>query len=75
MRIGTLGGIAEAFHDPGTWNRRAIGLAGDDLTFSPLSLAFQKVTGRPVGTTAGLFGKALKYSVPEMETMVEWFRD
>lgn len=66
---------AEAFHNPDTWNRRAVGLAGDELTFSQLSLAFQKVTGKPVGTTAGLFGKALKHSVPEMGTMVEWFRD
>lgn len=66
---------AEVFHNPDTWNRRAIGLAGDELTFSQLSLAFQKVTGKPVGTTAGLFGKALKHSVPEMGTMVDWFRD
>lgn len=66
---------AEAFHDPDTWNRRAIGLAGDELTFSQLSLAFQKVTGKPVGTTVGLLGKALKHGVSEMGTMVEWFRD
>lgn len=66
---------AEAFHDPETWNRRAIGLAGDELTFSQLSLAFQKVTGKPVGTTVGLLGKALKHGVSEMGTMVEWFRD
>lgn len=66
---------AEAFHDPETWNHRAIGLAGDELTFSQLSLAFQKVTGKPVGTTVGLLGKALKHGVSEMGTMVEWFRN
>lgn len=66
---------AEAFHDPETWNHRAIGLAGDELTFSQLSLAFQKVTGKPVGTTAGIWGKALKHGVSEMGTMVEWFKD
>lgn len=66
---------AEAFHNPDNWNRRAIGLAGDELTFSQLSLAFQKVTGKPVGTTVGLLGKALKHGVSEMGTMVEWFRD
>ncbi|KAL2127854.1 hypothetical protein VTI74DRAFT_10086 [Chaetomium olivicolor] len=33
---------AEAFHDPGTWNRKAVGLAGDELTFTQLSQVFQK---------------------------------
>lgn len=66
---------AEAFHNPDTWDNRAIGLAGDELTFSQLSLAFQKVTGKPVGTTVGLLGKALKHGMSEMGTMVEWFKD
>lgn len=65
---------AEAFHNPDFWNNRAIGLAGDELTFSQLSLAFQKVTGKPVGTTVGLLGKALKHGMSEMGTMVEWFK-
>lgn len=66
---------AEAFHESEIWDRMAIGLAGDELTFSQLSLAFQKVTGKPVGTTIGLLGKALKHGVSEMGAMVEWFRD
>lgn len=66
---------AEAFHNPEIWNHRAIGLAGDELTFSQLSLAFQKVTGRPVGTTVGVLGKMLKYGVSEMGDMVDWFKD
>lgn len=66
---------AEAFHDPETWKNRAIGLAGDELTFSQLSLAFQKFTGKPVGTTVGILGKALKHGMSEMGTMVEWFKD
>lgn len=66
---------AEAFHNADTWNNRAISLAGDELTFSQLSLAFQKVTGKPVGTTVGLLGKALKHGMSEMGTMVEWFKD
>lgn len=67
--------VADAFHNPDTWKNRATGLAGDELTFSQLSLAFQKVTGKPVGTTVGLLGKALKHGMPEMGKMVEWFKD
>ncbi|EWZ43404.1 hypothetical protein BFJ63_vAg9048 [Fusarium oxysporum f. sp. narcissi] len=66
---------AEAFHDPKTWNKRAVGLTGDVLTFSQLSDTFQRVTGRPAGTTFSLLGKALKHGVAEMGLMVDWFRD
>lgn len=66
---------AEAFHDPAKWNKRAFGLAGDELTFSQLSHAFQKTTGDPAGTTFGLLGKALKYGVSEVGVMVDWFKN
>ncbi|SCO82669.1 related to nucleoside-diphosphate-sugar epimerases [Fusarium oxysporum] len=66
---------AEAFHDPKTWNKRAVGLAGDVLTFSQLSDTFQRATGRPSGATLSLLGKALKHGVAEMGLMVDWFRD
>lgn len=65
---------AEAFIDPATWNKRAFGLAGDNLTFSQLSQAFERVTGAPVPTTTGLLGKALKHGVSELGNMVEWFK-
>lgn len=65
---------AEAFHDPAKWNGRALGLAGDELTFSELSRVFEKVTGNPAQTTFSLFGKALKYGVSEIGVMVDWFK-
>ncbi|KAI9150498.1 NmrA-like family domain-containing protein [Paramyrothecium foliicola] len=66
---------AEAFHNPSAWHKRAIGLAGDELTFSQLSQTFRTVTGQPVGTTYSLLGKALKHGVSEMGVMVEWFKN
>lgn len=66
---------AEAFHDPLKWNKKAIGLATDELTFSQLSQVFQGVTGKPIGTTFSLLRFLLKYGVPEMGKMMEWFRD
>ncbi|KAJ3544624.1 hypothetical protein NM208_g2953 [Fusarium decemcellulare] len=71
--IGFFG--AEAFNNPGAWDRRAIGLAGDVLTFSQLNTTFQQVTGKPAGTTFSILGKALKHGVAEMGIMVDWFRD
>lgn len=65
---------AEAFHNPSTWNKKAIGLAGDELTFSQLSRNFERATGAPAGTTLGLLGKALKHGVSELGIMVEWFK-
>lgn len=66
---------AQAFHDPAKWNGRAFGLAGDELTFSELSRAFEMVTGEPAGTTFSLLGTALKYGVSEVGVMVDWFKN
>lgn len=66
---------AMAFEDPERWNERAIGLAGDCLTFEQLSQTFKNATGSPVGTTFGLLGKALKHGVTEVGSMVDFFRD
>jgi uncharacterized protein YbjT (DUF2867 family) len=66
---------AEAFHDPSTWDRRAVGLAGDEITFAQLSGAFEKATGDPAGTTFRLLGTALKRGVAEVGVMVDWFKN
>lgn len=65
---------AEAFHDPAKWNKKAFGIAGDELTFAQLSSAFEKVTGEPAGTTFSMLGTALKYGVSEIGVMVDWFK-
>ncbi|KAJ4294934.1 hypothetical protein N0V88_005173 [Collariella sp. IMI 366227] len=64
---------AEAFCNSDAWNGRAVGLAGDELTFAQLDEVFQRATGHPVETTFGLLGKALKYGVSEIGVMVDWF--
>ena len=66
---------AEAFHNPSAWNKKAVGLAGDELTFEQLNQSFKAATGSPAPTMFGLFGTALKYGFKEMGIMVDWFRD
>jgi len=66
---------AKAFKEPDKWNHKAVGLAGDDLTISQLSDSFNEAIGTPAATTYGFFGSALKWAVPEMGTMLNWFAD
>ncbi|KXH67046.1 nucleoside-diphosphate-sugar epimerase family protein [Colletotrichum salicis] len=66
---------AEAFHDPAARNKKAVGLAGDELTFSQMNQTFEKATGPPVGTTFRFLDKALKHGISEIAVMVNWFKD
>ncbi|KAK3938571.1 NmrA-like family domain-protein 1 [Diplogelasinospora grovesii] len=69
--IGTF--AAKAFANPNQWDRRAVGLAGDELTIDQLNESFVKATGQPAPFTYGVFGSALTYMVSEMGLMVAWF--
>lgn len=64
---------AKAFAQPEKWDRRAVGLAGDELTMEQLNEAFLEATGSPVPSTFWFFGSALTGLVKEMGTMLEWF--
>ncbi|KAB2568832.1 hypothetical protein DBV05_g12488 [Lasiodiplodia theobromae] len=63
------------FEQPDRWNRRAVSLAGDQLTFQQLDQVFQKITGSPVPTTFWVLGGAFKYGLTEVRTMVDWFKE
>ncbi|KAI8652457.1 NmrA domain-containing protein [Fusarium keratoplasticum] len=66
---------AEAFANPERFNKQAIGLAGEKLTFEELNQRFKNLTGAGVGTTVGLLGKALKAGVKEVGVMLDWFKE
>ncbi|KAF5643835.1 hypothetical protein F52700_2707 [Fusarium sp. NRRL 52700] len=65
----------EAFTDSDQFDKKAIGLAGEELTFEQLDHKFRSVTGNGVGTTVGLLGKALKAGVKEDGLMLDWFKE
>lgn len=44
---------AKAFTNPVGWKGKAVGLAGDELSFTELSEIFAKSTGSPARTTFG----------------------
>ncbi|KAH7140953.1 hypothetical protein EDB81DRAFT_900465 [Dactylonectria macrodidyma] len=66
---------AEAFHNPTAWDKKAVGLAGDQLAWSQFNQVFKDVTGEPISTTFGLLGKALKHGVSEVGVMLDWFKN
>ncbi|KAI0156726.1 NAD(P)-binding protein [Hypoxylon sp. FL1284] len=64
---------AKAFAEPEVWNRRAVGLAGDELSWSQFESSFAKATGSPAPMTYWFFGSALTYVVTEVSLMIRWF--
>ncbi|PVH92856.1 NAD(P)-binding protein [Periconia macrospinosa] len=64
---------AKSFRDPESWNGRAEGLAGDELTWEEMNACFERATGYPVPATYGFFGSALKWAVAEVNVMINWF--
>ncbi|KAH6653935.1 hypothetical protein BKA67DRAFT_563671 [Truncatella angustata] len=64
---------AKAFENPGTWNKRAIGLAGDELTMQQMSKVFERATGSPAPMAPWFLGSVLTYMVTELKLMIGWF--
>ncbi|KAI1093238.1 NAD(P)-binding protein [Rostrohypoxylon terebratum] len=63
----------KAFTEPEKWNRRAVGLAGDQLSFEELSASFSRATGSPVPVTYWFLGSVLTYLATELSLMIRWF--
>lgn len=64
---------AKAFQDPESWNKKATGLASDELSHKELSQVWQRVTGQPAPQTFWVFGWLLKRAVKELGIMLNWF--
>ncbi|ORY68558.1 uncharacterized protein BCR38DRAFT_334802 [Pseudomassariella vexata] len=64
---------AKAFDDPEGWDRRAVGLAGDELSVRQISESFLNATGSPAPITYWFLGSALTYAITEVRLMIGWF--
>lgn len=65
--------VTKALVDSEHWDRKAVGLAGDEVTFSELSGAFRRVTGQPIPEAHWIFGTILTCAVRELRLMLSWF--
>lgn len=64
---------AKAFVHPEEWDRRAVGLAGDELDMAGMEEAFKEGAGVPLPRTYWFFGSALTKLVQELGLMIGWF--
>ncbi|KAI0912946.1 hypothetical protein F4823DRAFT_632492 [Ustulina deusta] len=64
---------AQAFTDLKKWDRKAVGLAGDELNFDEMNQSFESVTGQPAPVAYSFFGSALTFMLPELRVMISWF--
>ncbi|RWA06241.1 hypothetical protein EKO27_g8855 [Xylaria grammica] len=55
------------------WDRKAVGLAGDELNVDMMSHAFMNVTGQPAPMAYSFLGSVLTFMVSEMRVMISWF--
>lgn len=69
--VGVFG--AMAFRDPEEWDKRAVGLAGDELDVAGMEKAFMEGAGIPYPRTFWFFGSALTTLVQELGLMIGWF--
>lgn len=70
--IGHFG--AAALLEPEKYKDRAIGLAGDELTFEQASKIFKDTLGYEMPMTWGIIGTAIKWGLYEIGVMFEWFK-
>ena len=61
--------VAMAFDKPDQWNHKAVGLAGDELTYDQVVEA----TGGRTYATFGILGTILMTLAKELATMINWF--
>ncbi|KAF7186567.1 NmrA-like family domain-containing protein 1 [Pseudocercospora fuligena] len=69
-----IGAFAKiVFENPEEWNRKALGLAGEEQTVAQLCEKVERKTGVSVQPTFWVFGTLLKKLVNEMGVMLDWF--
>ncbi|WYZ38714.1 hypothetical protein EsH8_III_000628 [Colletotrichum jinshuiense] len=64
---------ARALMAPGEWADRALGLAGDEVSFAQAEADFERVVGRPMPKTWGVVGRAVRWAFEDAGRSMEWF--
>jgi uncharacterized protein YbjT (DUF2867 family) len=65
---------ARAFTSPQQYAGKAVGLAGDEVTFQQVEDIFKQKLGHGTGATYGFLGNALLWGVKELRVMMNWFK-
>jgi uncharacterized protein YbjT (DUF2867 family) len=67
--------VAMAFEHPGHWERRAVDIAGDDLSMTEIAQAFSRAVGREVLYRQVPWDAFQQRAGSEITTMFRWFQD
>jgi uncharacterized protein YbjT (DUF2867 family) len=60
---------------PATWGEKAIGLAGDDLSFDEAKAAYRRVLGQDMAHMWSVVGSGIRWAVEDAGTSMKWFED
>ncbi len=66
---------AKSLTNPDSWRGRAVGLAGDEMTFDQADGVFQKVVGKPLPRTWDVIPKTILWTIEEARTSFKWFEE
>ncbi|KAI9720231.1 MAG: hypothetical protein M1812_003049 [Candelaria pacifica] len=66
---------AQAFAKPQEYKNKALGLAGDELTFAQANQVFKEKTGKDMPTTFTILGSAMLWGINELGSMFAWFKE
>lgn len=65
--------VALAVADPEGWDKRALALAGDELTLAETREKFKRITGKELPQAWTLVGRTVRWMVGDVGKMVEFF--
>ncbi|KAK1996940.1 NmrA-like family protein [Colletotrichum falcatum] len=65
---------AKAIGNPEEWDRRAVSLAGDDITYAKAREIFEKVVGTDMPQTYTFIGQGMLWAISDMGKMFEFFK-
>jgi uncharacterized protein YbjT (DUF2867 family) len=76
VSVHDIGNVAaKALVDPARWAGRAVGLAGDELTFGDADDTFKRTVGYEMPQTWGLVSKGIRWSINDAARSMEWFEN
>ncbi|RYP32904.1 hypothetical protein DL767_004994 [Monosporascus sp. MG133] len=64
---------ARALLDPGAWAGRAVGLAGDELTFAEAADIFRRIVGHGMPRLWAPLGRGVRWLVDDAGKSMDWF--
>ncbi|KAF6817337.1 NmrA-like family protein [Colletotrichum sojae] len=71
--IGLL--AARALMDPERWAGKAVGIAGDEISFEEAEETFQRVVGRAMPQTWAVVGRGVRWAFEDAGRSMDWFEE